>query len=248
MATTLPKLYTSLAHLWHLYSPPEDYAEEAFTFHRRFQRQGIPDGASVLHLGSGGGSLDYNLKRWYRIVGVDLSAEMIDQARQVNPDVEYVRGDIRDVRLGRTFAAVVVHDAIAYMTSAAELLSVYRTAAAHLQSGGVMLAVPEELPERLRARAPTITTREGGGIMLHVMEICYDSDPEDHLFEVVMVFLVRKGDELQVEVDRHRNGVFALEEFLAAVRSAGFAAEAETWELSHWDVEPAMPLIVGVNQ
>ncbi len=82
-----PKLYGSLAHLWHIFSPPDDYAEEAHTFRRRFQRHGISDGAALLHLGSGGGSLDYNLKKWYRLVGVDLSPEMIDQARQINPEV-----------------------------------------------------------------------------------------------------------------------------------------------------------------
>ena len=241
------KLYTNLAYLWHIFSPHEDYAEEAETFHLRFQRHGISDGASILHLGSGGGSLDYNLRTWYRVVGVDLSPEMINQAQQINPELEYVHGDIREIRLGRLFDAVVVHDAIAYMTSPAELHAVYGTAAAHLRSGGVMLAAPEELRERLKERRTTVTTRESGGLVLNVMESCFDPIPDDHEFEVVLVFLIRRGEELQVEVDRHRNGVFTLEEFLAAVRSAGFSAQAEEWELS-WGTEPPMPLMVAVKQ
>ncbi len=247
MTTPPPKLYSSLAYLWHVFSPPEDYAEEAETFHRRFQRHGIPDGASMLHLGSGGGSLDYNLKTWYRVVGVDLSPEMINQAKQINPELEYVHGDIRDIRLGRSFDAVVVHDAIAYMTSPAELHAVYGTAAAHLRSGGMMLAAPEELRERLKQRRATVTTRESGGLVLNVMESCFDLIPDDHEFEVVLVFLIRRGEELKVEVDRHRNGVFTLEEFLAAVRNAGFAVEAEKWEVP-WGTEPPMPLMVAVKQ
>ena len=58
-----PRLYTDLASLWPLVSPPEDYPEEVESFRERFQRHGVPDGAAVLHLGSGGGSIDYHLKR-----------------------------------------------------------------------------------------------------------------------------------------------------------------------------------------
>lgn len=241
------KLYGDLAHLWHVYSPPEHYAEEAATFRARFQRHGIPDGAPVLHLGSGGGSLDHQLKEWYAVTGVDLSPAMIGRAASINPELEYVRGDIRDVRLGRTFPAVLVHDAISYMTTVEELEAVYRTAAAHLEPGGLLLALPEELRERLAARETSSSTHHSGDLVLSVMESCHDPDPADHEFECVYVFLVRRGSELQVEVDRHRNGVFELEEFLSAVRAAGFDAEAQRWELTDWGGEPEMPLIVAVR-
>src|SRR3712207_9202645 len=101
-ATSTPRLYGDLAFLWSLFSPPEEYVEEVETFRARLLRHGVPDGGAVLHLGSGGGSIDYHLKRHYRVTGVDLSPAMLAHARGVNPEVEYLHGDIRDARLGRT--------------------------------------------------------------------------------------------------------------------------------------------------
>ncbi len=243
-----PKLYDSLAYLWRTFSPPEEYAEEAETFRRRIQRHGIADGATILHLGSGGGSLDHELKRWYQLVGVDLSPAMIAQAQRLNPEVEYVCGDMRDVRLGRRFPAVLVHDAISYMTTVRELEQVYRTAAEHLDSGGLLLALPEELRERLAARGASASTHRSGDLVLSVMETSYDPDPTDHEYESVYVFLIRRGNALEVEVDRHRQGVFELGEFLSAIRSVGFRAEAERWELTDWGDEPELPLMVAVKE
>jgi hypothetical protein len=243
----VPLLYGDLAALWPIFSPPEEYAEEVATFRTRLLRHGVADGASLLHLGSGGGSVDCNLKRHYRVTGIEISDGMIRQAQQVNPDVEYVQGDIRDARLGRTFDAVLVHDAISYMTSVEELEAVYRTAAAHLAVGGVMVALPEELRERLAGLEPSAVTRVAGGTILTVMETHHDPDPADHSFENVYVFLIREGDDLRVEVDRHLNGVFELDEFLGAMRAAGFDPHAERWELSEWGDGPELPLITALR-
>ncbi len=240
-------MYDDLAHLWHLFSGPEEYVEEVETFRARLGRHGVPDGGSVLHLGSGGGSVDCNLKRWYRVTGVDISPRMVEQARALNPEVEYVEGDIRDVRLSRTFDAVLVHDAISYMTTVEELRAVYRTAAAHLRAGGLMLALPEELTERLPHLEATAETRTSGGTILTVLETHFDADPGDNRHENVYVFLVREGDDLRVVLDRHVVGDFTLEQFLDAIRSAGFSARAERWELSEWGDGPELPLITATR-
>jgi SAM-dependent methyltransferase len=245
---TTPLLYSRLADLWLLFSPPEEYEEEVTTFRARLLHHGVRDGASLLHLGSGGGCVDHHLAAWYRVTGVDISPDMIAQARRLNPGVEYVQGDIRDVRLDRLFDAVLVHDAITYMTSVAELEAVYRTAAQHLRPGGLMLALPEELKPRLAARPPAVTTRTEGDVVLTVLETNYDADPSDNTYEGVYVFLIRRGDDLRVEVDRHTVGVFELADFLGAIRRAGFDAHAERWELTEWGDEPELPLIVAVRR
>lgn len=240
------RLYGSLASLWPLFSPPEEYVEEVETFRRRLHAHGVADGSTILHLGSGGGSIDYHLAQGYRVTGVDSSAAMIEQARLVNPGVEYIEADIRNVRLDRTFDAVLVHDAIASMTSTAELEAVYRSAAHHLRAGGVMLALPEELRQRLALAEPSVDTRVDGMTVLHVMTTYHDDDPSDNSYETVYVFLLRERGQLRVEVDRHIGGVFELEDFMAAIRAAGFAATAERWELT-WDDEPELPLITAIR-
>lgn len=246
MAEATPRLYGDLVDLWPFVSPPENYVEEVETFRRRFARHGVPDGACVLHLGSGGGSIDHNLKRTYRITGVDLSSGMIAYARRINPEVEYVEGDLRTVRLGRTFDAVLLHDAISYMTSMDELAMAYRTAAAHLEPGGVMVTLPEEIPSRIAPDEAEVDTHTVGDRTVTVISVDYDEDPADHRAETVYVFLIREGGELRVEVDRHTHGVFEIEEFTGAMRAAGFDPVVEPWELSDWEPGREMPLITAV--
>lgn len=50
---------------------------------------------------------------------------------------------MRDLRLGRSFGAVLIHDAIVYMTSVADLRAAIATAFVHLRPGGVALFVPD---------------------------------------------------------------------------------------------------------
>jgi SAM-dependent methyltransferase len=242
-----PRLYSDLADLWRFVSPPEHYVEEAATFRKRLRHYGVLDGGSVLHLGSGGGSVDFQLKQWYRVTGVDLSEAMLDHARRVNPDVEYIQGDMRSVRLDRTFDAVLVHDAISYMTSVEELEMVYRTAAAHLSVGGVMIGLPEELKGRLPDDYIDIDTQTDGARTVTMIETKFDADPDDNEHEAIFIFLIRDGGEMRVEVDRHHVGIFTLDEFLGAMRMAGFAPRAEPWELSDWTAGQEMPLITAIR-
>ncbi len=80
-----------------------------------------------------------------------------------------------------------------------------------------------------------------------IVQVAYDADARDHRFESTFVFLVHEGEDLRVEVDRHVNGVFTIDEFVAAIEAAGFDATVDDWELSDWEpgVEP-LPLITAV--
>jgi len=243
-----PRIYTELAHLWPLLSPAADYAQEVATFRDRFRRFGVEDGARILHLGSGGGSVDHHLKRHYRVTGVDLSREMLDGARSMNPEVDYRHGDLRDLRLGELFAGVLVHDAVSYMTSVEELEAAYRTAAAHLGPGGVLLTFPEELSSRLAGFQPRMEWHRDGDRILTLVELVHDPDPTDFAYQRIMVVIFQEGGELRVEVDRHPSGAFPLEVWVGAIERAGFHVTVEEWEIDAWEEgEEPLPLLVGVR-
>lgn len=243
-----PRLYADLVDLWMSVSPPDSYLEEVSTFVTRFRRNGVADGGTVLHLGSGGGSIDWHLKRTYRVTGVDVAPAMVEHASRLNPEVEYRTGDLRSVRLGRTFDAVLLHDAISYMTTLEDLERAYRTAADHLQPGGVMVTLPEELPHRVVHDASEAETSTRDGRTVTVVTTTYDADAADHRYETVFLFLIREGEALRVEVDRHVNGVFTLAEFTGAMRAAGFDPHVEPWELTDWTPGLEMPLITAVKR
>jgi len=124
------RFYTTLAAWWPLISPLEDYAEEA-GYARRLLQSGAEPAREVLELGSGGGHNAAYLKSSFALTLVDLSADMLDASRRLNPECEHVRADMRSLRLNRQFDAVFVHDAIDYMVTECGLRAAMETAFVH---------------------------------------------------------------------------------------------------------------------
>jgi len=114
------RLYSDLASWWPLISAPEEYVEEAASA-ASLLRTANPPTRTVLELGSGGGNNAFHLKREFEMTLVDLSDEMLAVSRQLNPECNHLQGDMRKVRLGRSFDAVFVHDAIDYMITEVDL-------------------------------------------------------------------------------------------------------------------------------
>ena len=114
------RLYGDLAPWFHLLTAPEDYAVEAARYERLIL-ESLPEAETLLELGSGGGNNASHLKRRFACTLSDLSPQMLTLSRELNPECEHVLGDMRTLRLGRTFDAVFVHDAVAYMTTESDL-------------------------------------------------------------------------------------------------------------------------------
>lgn len=70
----------------------------------------LREGSSILDLGCGPGNIAkflVNQDKGYKILGVDLSSEMLKLARQNVPTGEFVIGDIRHLQLEPKFDAVI---------------------------------------------------------------------------------------------------------------------------------------------
>jgi SAM-dependent methyltransferase len=144
------RLYQELAGWWPLISPPEEYAEEAAYLARVLGSAALPMW-EVLDLGSGGGHVAVHLKESFALTLVDLSEDMLAVSRRLNPGCAHLRGDMRTVRLDRLFDAVLVHDAVDYVTCEADLRQVIDTAYAHCRPGGIAAFVPDHVADTFRA-------------------------------------------------------------------------------------------------
>jgi ubiquinone/menaquinone biosynthesis C-methylase UbiE len=127
----MQKLYEQLASWWPLLSSPDEYAEEAAFYARTLSAACELPPRTVLELGSGGGNNASHMKAQFSMVLVDRSPGMLAVSRALNPECEHVEGDMREVRLGRLFDAVFVHDAITYMTTSEDLQRALETAFVH---------------------------------------------------------------------------------------------------------------------
>ena len=202
------RFYGDLAVWWPLISPPAEYAEEAAFAATVLRSASIPV-REVLELGSGGGHSAVHLKAGFAMTLVDLSDDMLDVSRRLNPECEHRRGDMRTVRLGRSFDAVFVHDAVDYMTTEGDLRRAIETAYAHCRPGGVAVLVPDHTRETFEE-----TTDHGGndgvdGRGVRYLEWTWDPDPADTWMLTEYAFLLRDGDgSVRVVHETHRLGLF----------------------------------------
>jgi SAM-dependent methyltransferase len=154
---------------------------------------------------------------------------MLAASRTLNPECEHREGDMRTVSLGRTFDAVFVHDAIMYMTSAADLGAAIRNAYRHCRAGGVALFVPDCVRETFASE----TSHEGhdgdDGRSLRYLEWTVDPDPADTTFRTDYAIVLReKNGDARVVHDCHIEGLFPRADWMRLLREAGFEASTLT--------------------
>jgi len=81
----------------------------------------IPPGQRVLEIGCGQGELLAALKT-SKGVGIDFSAEMLKQARQKHPQLQFIEADAHDFNLGETFDVIILSDLVNDLWDAQEAL------------------------------------------------------------------------------------------------------------------------------
>jgi len=216
------KLYGELAEWWPIFQSPEEYKEEAAYFARALIESSNPRPRRVLELGCGGGNNAFHLKAHFEMTLVDLSPGMLAVSQAINPECEHLKGDIRKIRLGRTFDAVFVHDAICHMTSESDLRAVMKTAFEHLRPGGVALFVPDEVRETFAEETDHGGNDADRGSVRYLQWIT-DPNPRDSTYVVDFAILIRDGQgQTRLVHDRHTLGLFARAKWRSLLREVGF--------------------------
>jgi SAM-dependent methyltransferase len=232
----IPRLYRELSEWWPLMSAPAEYEEEAVFYQRLLLDACERPAQTLLELGSGGGNNASYLKARFDMVLVDRAPGMLQVSRALNPECEHVEGDMRTVRLGRQFDCVFVHDAIAYMTTEADVRRAIETAYAHCGPGGAALFAPDHLRENFRASTDH-GGHDDGNRGLRYLAWTWDPDPSDSSYVVDYAYLMREHDgSIHVEWDRHIEGLFARADWLRLLAEAGFQPKAVPFD--HSEIDP----------
>jgi SAM-dependent methyltransferase len=231
----LPKLYTEIADWWPVLSAPEDYAEEAAFYHAAILEASSSPPVTMLELGSGGGNNASHLKEHFRMTLVDLSPGMLAVSRELNPECEHLSGDMRSVRLGRTFDAVFIHDAICYLTSEDDLRQTLQTAYLHCKPGGVALFAPDCTRETFKPSSDH-GGHDRGERSLRYLEWTWDPDPDDTQYQFYMVYVLREGSEIvRTLVDNHVCGLFSIADWKRLLAEVGFQPRVLPFEHSEYE-------------
>jgi SAM-dependent methyltransferase len=223
MTDEQPHLYTDLADWFHLLTAPEDYAEEAaFYLGLVVDALGAPP-RTLLELGSGGGNMASHYQRDVpHVTLTDLSPRMLALSQRLNPDCEHLQGDMRSLRLGRVFDAVLVHDAVCYLTTEADLQRAMETAFAHCRPGGAAVFAPDHLRENF-VESFEADGHDDDRRALRYLEWTWDPDPADDTYVADFTYLLREeGQPMRCLYDRHVCGLFDRATWLRLLHEVGF--------------------------
>jgi SAM-dependent methyltransferase len=216
-------LYTDLAWLWPMWGDAAtEYADYCQHVTGLLRQRAPRPVTTLLDIGCGGGKNILNLKREFKVTGLDLSPAMLEQAKELNPDCTLIQGDMRTFSLGRTFDAVLMDDAISHMSCRTDFAAALRTAHAHVNPGGVLIATPDVTTETFQQNKTTTTPASRDGLDVVFVENVYDPDPADEQYETTILYLIRDRGRLRIETDHWTLGIFSLDTWRQVLHETGF--------------------------
>ncbi|QQE13038.1 class I SAM-dependent methyltransferase [Planctomycetota bacterium] len=239
------RLYHDLAYLWPLLSPPDNYIAETNTLHQvisdKLGKQSNSN-LQVVELGAGGGHALFHLRDHFDCTAVDISDDMLHHCRILNPNVKTICADMRTVTFPEPQDAILIHDAIDYLTTEADILATLQNARKNLTPTGILIIAPTYTTESFEA-GESATDRQSS----HELDVTYTTtvlkpDPDDDLFEMHLEYHIThlKDGSTSVERDIHTCGLFPIPRWASLLSQAGF--EPELYEESE---ETAWTLFVG---
>ena len=238
------RLYGELSYLIGLLSTPSEYLEEAACWQTLINEFAPNKSLDILEFGVGGGFNLSHIKKDHTVSAVDLSHEMLDVCKALNPSVELFLGDMRNIKIDKLFDVVLIHDALSYLLTKEDILTTFNNAHTHLKENGVLIISPEFFKETFTQPIVYSKTSTKNGIELTYFEYGFDPDTTDTTFEMIITYYIRRNGRLEIEHDRHTLGIFKKYDWFDFLKSSGFNPHERNFTLA----EQKHPYLLIVGQ
>lgn len=218
--------YTGFAEVYDLFMDDIPYGEWCEYLAGLLSEYGIQDGL-LLDLGCGTGKLTRLLAdRGYDMIGIDLSGEMLEIAREKGntEEILYLQQDMREFELYGTVRAVVsVCDSMNYILDYADLAGVFKLVNNYLDPGGVFIFdMNTEYKYRELLGSGTIAEEREEGSFIWENEY----DEKERINEYDLTLFVREDGELYRRYqETHFQRAYSFEEVARALSEAGLELE-----------------------
>jgi cyclopropane fatty-acyl-phospholipid synthase-like methyltransferase len=221
------RLYKDLAWLWPLWEELEIYKKESNRVVNLIRKHSKIKARTLLDMGCGGGKNAFHFKKHFEVTGIDISKQMLKNARNLNPECKFITGDMRNFDLKKQFDSVFINDAHSYMTTQRDLLKTFKMADKHLKPGGVMIVHPGKTKSKFKQNTTYVWRSKRGDMDITFIQHNFDPNPRDNTFERTFIFLIRKKGKLRIEHDFHPGGIFTLNVWRKLLKQAGFKIREE---------------------
>ena len=187
------------------------------------KENGIEDGL-VLDLGCGTGKMTRLLRqRGYDMIGVDLSGEMLEVAREAEKDdisILYLQQDMREFELYGTVRAVIcVCDSLNYILEPEELRRVFSLVNNYLDPGGIFICDMNTLYKYRQILGDSViceTRKEECFIWENYF------DEESRINEYAMTFFVQRENGLYERIEEfHYQKAYETDQIKELIRASG---------------------------
>ena len=224
------KLYSSLAYLWPVINPLNEYFGEVVRIRELIDPFVSPlETPSMLEFGCGGGRLLSYFTQEFNTYGVDVSPQMIEQSRVLNPSTTHLLGDMRFVELDMRFDVIFVGDSIGYAVSESDLRLAIENCKKHLKDHGVLVLVPDWTEETYNGSNVWSRTAQTGSSVVSLTEYQYRNGSSPMELRSVFVFLITSDQGTIIEVDYHSFGLHSNAVWKSVIESVGFVLETKAF-------------------
>ena len=209
----------------------KDYEGETAYVVRKI-RESFSEARILLELGSGTGKHAGLLRKaGYDLVGVEMSEEMVAQARERNPGIEFHQGDLRQVDLGREFDVVMaLFHVISYQTGNRDLARSFEVARKHVKTGGGLIFDCWHGPAVMQQRPEVRVKRLSDGDVRIIRIAEPEMDAAANTVTVNYQVLIDNGGQLQEIQESHRMRYLFQPELALMLERAGFELlHSEEW-------------------
>lgn len=140
-------IFNAYSDYYDLLYSDKDYESEVVYIHQLLKKYN-KNAKSILNLGCGTGNHDFFLiEHGYQVTGVDYSGINIAKANAKlskltlkESQLSFIKGDIRNIRLNRTFDVVLaLFHVMSYQITNEDVKAVFSTAKTHLNKNGILI-------------------------------------------------------------------------------------------------------------
>lgn len=210
-------MYQRSARIYDAIYGAKDYSGEAARIHALI-REHVPGAAALLDVACGTGRHLEHLAAHYRGEGLDRQPELLEIARERNPDVPLHLGDMIEFDLGRRFDAVIcLFSSIGYVRTVDNLHRAIAAMSRQLVSPGVLIVEPWITPDAWKPEGVHASFVDEPGLKIARINV---SETEGSLSVMDMHHLVGTPEGVEYFVERHEMGLFTPEEYASAFEAA----------------------------
>ena len=215
------KAYSVFAHIYDKMMDNIPYEEWKDYLLRMMYLYRVSPSASIAELGCGTGTMTGLLvEEGLDVMGLDISSDMLAEARKKYPDISFLEADMRDFKLPEKKDVIVsICDSINYILTTEDLVKTFSSVRENLNEGGIFifdLKTKFFFENALDGR----TYRDRGSGFRCTWKNHFDASSNIHSY--LLDIKVKDGGKWVSTQEVHRQRAFAAREIIEAAKLSGF--------------------------